>query len=173
MIKDPNYKCISSQEASNGVGVKILVTIPEGDLTEDEINEVQHVGYKLYEDLQGRLYRRDPKEAEGKKAERNFLLACFGERPIFVEEIPSGYDKQYGRPWFVVTTCIGRVKIGWRKKVINIDWSDTVVKTKAEDLFKDENVTKGSYDNYFYVHAWSYEKAKEYIDKIHAEVKKE
>jgi hypothetical protein len=73
----------------------------------------------------------------------------------------------------VVTTNIGRVKIGWRKRVINIDWSDTVVKKKAEELFPEENVTKGGYDNHFYIHAWSYEDAKKYLDRIHDEAKKE
>ena len=162
------YQCVSSQEASNGFGIKVFILVPEGRVLEEkDQDEVRHVAYKLYEDLQGRLHKSDPKEIEATKQEREKILALFGDRTIFVEEIPNGYSTQYGRPWFVVTTRLGRIKIGWRKSVINIDWSETVGKVKAEELFKDETVTKGdSYDNYFYIHAWGYDKAKEYIDKI-------
>ena len=47
------------------------------------------------------------------------------------------------RPWFLVTSPIGHIKIGWRKSVINIDWSRSVVKKSGMELFPDENVTRG------------------------------
>lgn len=168
MIPEAKYELVSSQEASNGFGIKILVcSPPDQALRETDKEEIRHVACKLYEDMQGRLHRNHPDEIEATKKEREDILALFGDRTIFVEEIPNGYSTQYGRPWFVVTTRVGRIKIGWRKRVINIDWSETVGKVKAEELFKDETTTKGdSYDNYFYIHAWSYEKAKEYLDKI-------
>jgi len=170
LLDQKNYTCISSQEGSNGLGLKILVAVPPGQvLSEADMLEVQHLGYKLYEELQGRLYRGHPDEIAATKEERVEILRLFRGEAIFVEEIPSGYSQEYGRPWFVVTTRIGRIKIGWRKRVINIDWSETTNKKKAEELFKEEQVTKGdSYDNSFYIHAWGYEKAQEYLDKLFA-----
>ena len=90
---------------------------------------------------------------------------AFGDEAIYVEEIPNGYCSRYyckHLPWFVVTTRIGRFKIGWRKRVISIDWSQCPNTKTAEELFPQENVTKDER----LIHAWSYEKAKEYIAAI-------
>lgn len=96
--------------------------------------------------------------------EKTKLLSLF-PNPIYVEAIPNRYDPSgFSRhlPWFKVTTTKGRIIIGWRRHVINIDWSELDNKKKAEELFASEDVTKGDYD----IHAWGYEKAKEYISKI-------
>ncbi|MCK9273405.1 hypothetical protein M0P65_07755 [Candidatus Gracilibacteria bacterium] len=96
--------------------------------------------------------------------ENKELLNLFSD-PIYVEEIPNGYCDKYcckHLPWFDVTTKIGRIKIGWRKRVIHIEWTGTKNKINAKELFLDEDTTK--FDKI--IHAWSMEKAKEYIDKI-------
>ena len=62
------------------------------------------------------------------------------------------------QPWWLVTTPVGLVQIGWRKRVILIDWGET---GKHCSVTKDD-VTK----NALMVHAWSYEKAVEYIKKL-------
>ena len=113
---------------------------------------------------------RTKTEAENNKSE---LLSCFEGQEIFVEEIPNGY---YGDDstmqhikWFVVTTKIGRIKIGWRKRVINIDWSDTVLsKLSGEELFANVESTKGgkSERDNCYVHAYGVEKATEYVQHL-------
>ena len=85
--------------------------------------------------------------------------------PIYIEEIPNGYCNRAccrHLPWFIVTTTVGRIKIGWRKRVIEIDWSDTKGTAEAETLFAAEDVTKGTR----YIHAWSVEKAKSYVAAI-------
>lgn len=62
---------------------------------------------------------------------------------------------------------IGRIKIGWRKRVINIDWTDTVVKLPGEELFADFDSTRSSkWDKDRFIHAWGYEKAKVIIDRL-------
>jgi len=108
----------------------------------------------------------NPKITEEAKEEKEKLIALFGDKKIFVSEIPNGYNSTssyYSRfPWFMVTTEKGRIKIGWRKRVIEIDWSESIIPDEAEDLFAFEDVTKGEK----YIHAWGYEKAKEYIDKL-------
>lgn len=96
--------------------------------------------------------------------EKSELLALF-PGSIFHEEIPNEYnDSPYfkAQPWLSVTTTSGIFKIGWRKRVISLDWSRTLCKKTAEDLFEDENTTKGNY----YIHAWSLDDAKKYINTI-------
>ncbi len=53
--------------------------------------------------------------------------------------VPSGLQT----PWAIVTSEIGRVRIGGRTRVIDIDWSDSVVKADAPTLFPDVTDTKG------------------------------
>lgn len=60
-------------------------------------------------------------------------------------------------PWLLVKTQFGLIKIGWRKRVINIDWSDTEIKYIVEDdVTKDET----------FAHAYGYEKAITYLTEL-------
>jgi hypothetical protein len=164
------YKTLTGCESygSEGtIGIKVLVG---GDLPKDmEADEIWRLGHYFVENLRNELYaqkiKEDPESAIYSKQQRDELLSCFPEH-IFVEEIENGYseDAYYSRhlPWFIVTTKLGRIKIGWRKRVIEIDWTDSIIKHTAEELFPDENVTKGDK----YIHAWSLEKAKEYIEAL-------
>jgi len=100
---------------------------------------------------------------------RNSILALFPER-IFAEEIPNGYCYRWccqHLPWFIITTEVGRFKIGWRKHVIHIEWIDTIGTKTAEALFHTENVTKGER----FIHAHSLEDARRYIATVINSVK--
>jgi len=61
-----------------------------------------------------------------------------------------------------LTTRVGRFKIGWRKRVIHIDWKDSKVDLTAEQLFPEEDTTKDGR----MIHAWSYKKAGEYVARV-------
>jgi hypothetical protein len=90
-----------------------------------------------------------------------FLLAGIDISSVF--ELPNGYwpdvpnyaELRRESPWWLVRTEAGMVKIGWRKRVISIDWSDTCVRqvVTLDDVTKDEAL----------VHAYSYGKAVEYL----------
>lgn len=98
------------------------------------------------------------------KKQREALTGLF-PAPIFVEEIPNGYCRDYcckHLPWFIVTTNVGRIKIGCRKRVIEIDWSDAPGTKTADELFASEDVTKGERS----IHAWGLPKAAEYVRAI-------
>lgn len=58
-------------------------------------------------------------------------------------------------PWWLVRTAAGLVKIGWRKRVISIAWSDTCVRqvVTQDDVTKDDTC----------VHAYTYGKAVDYM----------
>ncbi len=85
-----------------------------------------------------------------------------------IRPLPDGYgypptDERYfstlpEKVWWFVKTPSGWVEIGWRKRVISINWSDTNIKK----IVTQDDVTK----NDWIVHAWSVEKAIEYLSVI-------
>lgn len=84
-------------------------------------------------------------------------------------------ENQYCRcercaPWFNVETEYGIIQIGWRKRVINIDWSNLNLDPDVDIgcLFNNEDVTKLNNG----IHAWGWDKAQDYLTRIHKELKK-
>jgi len=78
--------------------------------------------------------------------------------------IPNEYvpnSDHYG-PWVMVVTAVGRIKIGWRLRVIQIDWSETALAATGDVVVEKPNVTHGPK----YVHAWSKDKAVEALRKL-------
>lgn len=112
--------------------------------------------------LAKRTISLDPKVKEEIINEKKGILSLFSDNYIFVEEIHNEYSHDPCFPWFLVTTSKGHIKIGWRKRVINIDWSKTKIEENAGELFPNEDVTKGEK----YIHAYGYEKAKEYLNVL-------
>lgn len=175
MAQELDYKTISKREGwgsegTFGLHIQVGGTMVPKDWEGEEVRTAVWKAAELLEDAIKRAWVKENPEyiARGKET-REKILACFPGQ-VYVDEIPNEYSPQYYKaldPWFVVTTPKGRIKIGWRKRVMEIDWTDTVSpfpfgKQKAQELFPDENVTKGEY----YIHAYGYEKAKEYIKKI-------
>jgi hypothetical protein len=78
-----------------------------------------------------------------------------------VRAVPNGYSGgDDAVPWFEIQTNKGTLVIGWRRSVINIDWSAT--KRDLSALFDAEPVTKGPH----FIHAWGYLSAEDYIRRI-------
>lgn len=110
------------------------------------------------------IVRSTPEAIERAKEERDQLVGLFNVL-VFVEEIPNGYCSDWcceHKPWFVVTTPQGKFKIGWRKRVIQIEWDGVTNSKTAEAIFANENVTKGER----MIHAWSLEDARRYIEIV-------
>jgi hypothetical protein len=114
------------------------------------------------------IHKNNPDTIEQHKRTIEKLKSLFNGA-IFVEEIPNEYSS-WDANWLMVTTKVGHFKVGYRSKVINIDWSKTTVKGSGKQLFPNEDVTKGGdcWDTggKQYIHAWSLEKGREYIQKI-------
>jgi len=90
---------------------------------------------------------------------------------IVVENVPNEYC---GDPacsvcsdWFIFHTDYGKIKIGWRKRVMNIDWSD-IGNVNGEELFKGSDVTYGK----TYRHAWDEKSAVNDLKKLKIEFEK-
>jgi hypothetical protein len=90
---------------------------------------------------------------------RLFLTAGYGE--VAMTTVPNCYGSEsYRGPWFEVEVPAGTIVIGWRKRVVNIDWSST-----GRDLthrFHDVTNTKGQY----HVHAWTDDEVVDYLRRI-------
>lgn len=84
-----------------------------------------------------------------------FLLA--GIELYAATPTPNLYGSaSYRGPWWWCQTVIGPIQIGWRKRVILIDWSlDNPLRCEVtrHDVTKSETM----------VHAWSYSAAVEYL----------
>lgn len=87
-----------------------------------------------------------------------FLLANIDV--IAVEAIDNEYSPSLidTLPWFKVMTPFGTIKLGNRKRVISIDWTDTDVR----HVVTEDHVTKSDR----LVHAWSVGKAVNYLTEV-------
>ena len=109
--------------------------------------------------------RTDPERIKAKeewiqKARELFRETHFNL--VYLEEIPNEYWNRPSEPWLLVTTQFGHFKVGWRKRVIVIDWSKTILEATAERIFPDEKVTmEGKM-----IHAWGYDAMKKYLIQI-------
>ena len=80
--------------------------------------------------------------------------------------IPNRYGSEDRRgPWFLVSSPIGDIRLGWRKRVIEIAWTEG---PDARELFADEPVTKSR----SLVHAYSCDDALKYLTQILAAASK-
>jgi len=77
--------------------------------------------------------------------------------------IPNEYHSGlYQNPWFIVETQWGPIRMGWRKRVINIDWSSSDIKHDGTVLFK-EICDKGITCWETGIHAYGKDKAIEHL----------
>lgn len=133
-------------------------------LTDNDRDTVYEAVRILEHGLQKETDRLLPSTIEEVRETKENLVGLFSQ-PIFVKDIPNGYGNDWyyaNRPWYEVTTSVGIFVIGWRKRVISIDWKMTKVIETASELFPDEDTTRVGQ----LIHAWGYEKAKEYIDRL-------
>lgn len=157
----------------------------------ENVSDARRAGEDVYGERDGipTLVKRAPlmhvacfrlkREAETLTEFANLAEKSGFSNPVLAS-IPNEYwkDDEFG-PWVELKTHMGSIKIGWRKRVINLDWSDIVERKlkgalyerrehirnyfDSETLFKDEDVTKGKY----YIHAWGHDKLVTYLQTLH------
>ncbi len=92
------------------------------------------------------------------------IVVLAGYTFLGLTAIPNEYSRS-GASWWEVSTDMGIIKIGWRKRVINIDWSHT---GQVLDLGAGERVcfSEGITHEPTYVHAWSEDAAINYLREL-------
>ena len=83
--------------------------------------------------------------------------------------IPNGYCNQDCCdyiPWIKFHTPDGDIIMGWRKRVISIEWQENYKLFDMDKLFGKENVTKWVNGKKRGIHAWGDGKAIEYLEKV-------
>lgn len=70
-------------------------------------------------------------------------------------------SESYNGSWFIIKTNDGDIKIGWRKRVIQIEWLKNYKPFKFNG--ENEDVTKEFSNKERYIHAYSTDKAIEYL----------
>lgn len=123
---------------------------------------VSHHMYNFTKELELHMRAALPESKEWKSNWTKDVPLMFEEAgygKVGMQQIPNEYDGSLHRPWFRVFTNIGVIKMGWRKRVIEINYSDSIVRENAKDIFKGEEVTMIDQ----MIHAWGREKAVEYL----------
>jgi hypothetical protein len=181
MSIDESKWVTAAQQESYGqfqFGVRIQVFIghrelkhrdENGDRFTDEYWAIHKKAEEIEQILLEFSLKADAGAQERAAKDKAELIGLFPEGAVY-EELPNGYCSQAcckHLPWFRVMTRIGPVTIGWRKRVINIDWTESLLKWSGEEMFPDQDTTKsGGYGESRYVHAWGPEKGKEYVTKL-------
>lgn len=97
-----------------------------------------------------------------------FLLAGIEVTAVYKIENrywPEAYvEMRQKSPWWLVKTSAGLVRIGWRKRVIEIEWTDTPVRVivTTDDVTKTDDL----------VHAWSHGQALIYLSSLGTEFRR-
>lgn len=141
-------------------------------LTIDDIkdNPCVYVNEKFYHDSCWRNYRR---LTEVDKFTRLMMDSIYKSTDYDFELLPNGYCSQdccSHIPWFLFHTIDGDIIMGWRKRVISIEWQENYKTFNLNELFNSEDVTKWEKDGKRGIHAWGDEKALEYLLKVRDKV---
>ncbi len=121
---------------------------------------------KCFHDSCWRNYR---KLTEIDKFTRRLMSQIYKATDYTFELLPNGYwhrDDYSYIPWFLFHTIDGDIKMGWRKRVISIEWQKNFKPFDMEELFGSENVTKWEDGGIRGIHAWGRDKAYDYIKKV-------
>ena len=129
-------------------------------------NPCVYIDGKFYHDSCWRNYR---KLTEVDKFTRRMIGILYKDTDYQFELLPNGYCHKpcYSHiPWFLFHTIDGDIIMGWRKRVISIEWQENYKPFNLKELFNTENVTKWEENGKRGIHAWSNEKAYEYLEKV-------
>lgn len=162
-------RSVVSATSGTWISVRILIASSE-PLDECRRAITEHASPHADEIMEVVRMELDKQRLEEKAAvERKQLLGLFVGSPIFVEEIKNRYwkDEKYAPPWYRVTTIIGHFVVGWRKRVIEIDWTETTNELSGMKIFPNEDTTRsGPVNETRYIHAWSVEDAQRYVTRV-------
>ena len=149
----------------------VHITSEKYEALDDEVkNNISYEANKCLDIVKRMIEMEWVKKYEQEKRQEHItimtkLFVDAGFKIVYVKVIDNQYSSNacyYVDPWLIVTTLRGPITIGWRKRVINLDWSDSDITVDGRELFKDESTTKDKE----YVHCWGMGKALEYLKKL-------
>ena len=152
------------------------IDIPNGDhcsvckrvWTLENIHDCNHVYIKdkeehhYYHRACHRIFNTQETKLRFESCLRESGWLAFNTIPITNEYFQDS-DGGWCSDWFIFRTPYGDLKIGPRKRVIHLDYSNLKINLK----FEGENVTK---ETGKYIHAWTLDLLKEYLLTIYKEV---
>lgn len=121
---------------------------------------------KYYHD---NCYSEYRKLREIDKLTRNMMSLVYKPEDYTFELLPNGYCSQdccSSIPWLLFHTPDGDIKMGWRKRVISIEWQENYKAFSLSELFGKEDVTKWDENGKRGIHAWGDDKCYEYLEKV-------
>jgi hypothetical protein len=132
--------------------------------------------HDAYCDYDGNFYHTLCRELQVIEKTERKLKDCFalaGFEAVSMEPIKNGYwgKNDVMGAWYNVRTPYGNIRIGWRKRVIEIAFDELKMapwhKKHSPDLnwmslFEKEDVTKSN----THIHAWGYPKAADYLQRL-------
>lgn len=157
---------LSDERGSAMFSPKFEIEYPVSEAAREAMNQV-------YGALIEQQHMTDPKTKNSASETRDEFQRAFTEAgydPIYMKAVPNEYyrDKFDSKrwPWFLVTTVDGTFKVGWRKRVINLDWSDTELKGNVDGnkLFAGDDTTRDE----LMVHCCSIDRLTEYLGRLRA-----
>jgi hypothetical protein len=163
----PRVHYCHSMGAQSVLGMELFATLGR-EPTENDKRAISRAMGELHRDLLAESARLHPDNIAWKAQwliDAREMFERAGLTPIYVREIDNKYCGPKCCPhrvWLLVTTPMGVIEIGWRKRVMVIDWSKSDLTAEADALFKDEDTTKDER----MIHAWSYDKATQYLKKL-------
>lgn len=150
--------------STGGFGMTISIGSTEKILDDEDRRAIRREYEKIEKIICGRIFNAKPSTLEAAAEDKMQILSAF-EAPFHVKEIPNGYCSDYCHekfPWFVVTTARGPITVGWRNRVVNLDWSGSDIVANGEELFAMENVTKGSK----FIHCYGIESLRTHVKAL-------
>lgn len=129
-------------------------------------NPCVYINGKFYHDSCWRNYR---KLTEVDKFTRRMMSLLYKDTDYQFELLTNGYCNQdccSHIPWFLFHTIDGDIIMGWRKRVISIEWQENYKHFDMNKLFGEEDVTKWEKRGKRGIHAWGNDKAYEYLKKV-------
>jgi hypothetical protein len=118
----------------------------------------------LTHDEEHAMHTRREELRKSSREEAESIMKLAGFTILQTWELANGYWPDatvydaVRRPWWLFLTGIGPVQLGWRKRVMHIQWDAC----KVRGIVTTDDTTKEP----TYVHAWKTEKAVEYLKAL-------
>lgn len=148
----------TSIESHGAAHLKVSLDIDGHNPSEKNARLIEHLLHEIHSIvLQDIAVQKFDHERE-----RSEFLALFPQGCSAVR-VENKYSNRSPNRWYYVYTNVGAIMIGWRARVILIDWTNSVIEQNAKELFPEFDTTKIDKS----IHVWSLQDAQQVITKLY------